>query len=946
MPSSAQVFTCGRLEVDLGQRELRAAGSPVFLGDRAFDILEVLVRSAGALVTKAELMRRVWPGAVVGDNTLEVHISALRRALGSDRGLLKTAYARGYRLLGSWSFEQRDMVTAHPPELASDLPAVRPARNNLPVAGSALIGRSAAVHLLGELLSEHRLLTLSGVGGIGKTRLALEAARVFAASSESNVWFVDLATLSDPGLVPSAVARALGLRLPGAESSAESVARAIGAAATLLLLDNCEHVVDAAATMADAIVRLCPHSTVLATSREVLRVDGEHIYRVPPLDLPAMAGEPSQLLDCSAAQLFVARAKALNPSFSPEQDDVHGIAAICRRLDGIPLAIEFAAARAATIGVEQVASGLTDRFGLLTIGRRTALPRHSTLRSALDWSYDLLPETEAAVLRRLGVFAGDFSLDAAVAVAGELASRQVVDCVAGLVSKSLVVADLRNGTSHYRLLETVRAYALEKLRAAGENADAARRHAEHYRALSARAEAEFGSRAEADWLARYAWHLDNWRAALDWAFSSGGDAAIGVALTVGALPIWFKVSFMDECRRRVEQALACTVAEADPAATMRLTAALAAALFYTDKGAIPEVAAAWERVLATADRLDDTEHRLWARWGLWAYQLNHGAFRDALRSARHFSELAVEPADLAAGDRMIGISLHFLGMQTKALRSLEAVLARPVGAANRSMSRIHLDPKLAARAYLPRILWLQGWPDRAMHAAENVVRDAHDAGLAHCLALVQAGCFVALLAGDQATLRRFTAMLIEQATTHGLGFFCAEGRCFEAILQALQGDADGAHRAFRAATQDLHDYSTTMNVTGYLAGMAGALAGTNAAQPGAAMVEEALARSELHGDRWCMPELLRLRAEFLLRTRAPGAAAAAEAQFRQALGWARRQRTPSWELRVAMSLTTLMLSQGRAGEARALLTPVYRSFEEGFATADLAAAARILDSVD
>ncbi len=938
------MYACGRLELDLGRRELRSLGVTVPTGDRAFEIMEVLVRSAGELVTKDELMRRVWPGAVVEENTLEVHVSAVRKALGPDRGMLRTAYARGYRLFGAWTAAEGDAPAGSAPARA----ATRPHRNNLPLAGSGLIGRDAAVWHLCGLVSAHRAVTLTGVGGIGKTRLALEVAHRLAGTFQGDVWFVELASLSDPGLVPSAVARVLGLRLSGGESSAEAVARAIGEESTLLILDNCEHVVDAAAGLAEAVVRLCPRSAALATSREVLRVDGEQVYRVPPLDVPLpVQGEPSRLLGCSAAELFLTRARASDPGFSPKEDDALAIAAICRHLDGIPLAIEFAAARAATIGVGRVAAGLTDRFELLTVGRRTALPRHRTLRAALDWSYDLLPDSEAAVLRRLAVFAGDFPLDAAAAVSGDLPVPLVVDGVASLAAKSLVVADLRGSGPHYRLLETVRLYALEKLRAHGEHAGAARRHAEYYRALSAQAEAESGTRAEADWLAVYGRHLDNWRAALDWAFSPDGDAGIGLALTVGALPIWFKLSLMTECRGRVERALASAGAESDPRATMRLSAALAAALFYTEKGAVPEVAAAWTKALTIADGLDDTEHRLWARWGLWNYQLNHGAFRGALLSARRFREIATDPADLAAGDRMVGISLHYLGEQAQARRHLESVLARRIDTAARSMIRVQYDPKLAARSYLPRVLWLQGFPDQAMRAAEGAVRDAREAGhtLALCLALTQAACPVALLTGDLAAAESFVAMLLDKATTHGLGFWHAEGRCYEGILRATRGDAAAGLQVFRPALQELVDYNTSMNITGYLAGMAAALVESAEAAQGSGMVDEALVRARRDEDLWCMPELLRLRGECLLRTGPPDAAVSAEAAFRQSLDWAGRQEALSWALRAATSFVCVLRDQDRAVEARAVLAPIYRRFGEGLETADLLRASLVWEQL-
>ena len=408
------VYACDQWEIDLGRRELRARGIPVPLGGRAFEVVTVLVQSASEFVTKDHLMERVWPGAVVGEGTIHVHISAVRKALGSDRGLLKTASGRGYRLLGSWTPQQRE--AAAPVYSSPTRTSGSPPPNNFPPLITRLIGRAAACQFVRDLVSAYRVVTLTGPGGIGKTSLAIKAVRYLLPDFEDGGWIVELASVSDPGLVPSTVAATLGLKITG-EISAESVARAVGGRHLLLVLDNCEHVIDAAANLAETLTRLCPRTTIVATSREILRIDGESVYRVPPLDVPALGeAAPDTVMQHSAVELFVARTKALNAGFSPDAEDLASIAAICRHLDGMPLAIELAAASAAALGIAQVSAGLRDRFALLTRGRRTALPRQRTLRATLDWSYELLPETERRLLRRLGVFAGGFTVDSAAAV--------------------------------------------------------------------------------------------------------------------------------------------------------------------------------------------------------------------------------------------------------------------------------------------------------------------------------------------------------------------------------------------------------------------------------------------------------------------------------------------------------------------------------------------------
>jgi hypothetical protein len=330
------------------------------LGGRAFEVVTVLVQSAREFVTKDHLMERVWPGAVVGEGTLHVHISAVRKALGQDRAMLKTVSGRGYRLLGSWTPQHWEGTAARVDSPLTRTSGVPPATNFRPLI-SHPIGRAGAAQVVRDLVSAYRVVTLTGPGGIGKTSLAIKVVRYLLPDFEDGGWLVELASLSDPGLVPSTVASTLGLKLSD-EISAESVARAVGGRHLLLVLDSCEHVIDVAANLAETLTRLCPRTTIVATTREILRIDGESVYRVPPLDVPAHGqAAPDSIMQYSAVELFVARTKAPNAGFSPTGEDLASIAGICRRLDGIPLAIEFAAARAAVLSVQGVAAGLRDR---------------------------------------------------------------------------------------------------------------------------------------------------------------------------------------------------------------------------------------------------------------------------------------------------------------------------------------------------------------------------------------------------------------------------------------------------------------------------------------------------------------------------------------------------------------------------------------------------------
>jgi predicted ATPase/DNA-binding winged helix-turn-helix (wHTH) protein len=944
------VFESGQWEVDLARRELRARGVPVPIGGRAFEIIEVLVQSAGELVTKNDIMGRVWPGAIVEDNTLQFHISAIRKALGPDRGMLKTASGRGYRLLGAWTFRQESTSSVDSIDLEPARSPGAPFQTNLPAAASDLVGRTIAVQHLRDLLSAYRVVTLTGPGGIGKTRLALEVARSLFPSFQGEVWLVELASLSDPGLVPSAVTGVLGLKLGGDEISAESVARAIGAQRLLLVLDNCEHVIDAAAKLAETVVRMCSRTTILATSREILKIEGEYVYRVPPLDVPLQDEDPGNILAHSAVQLFIARTMALHADFSPNGGNLPAIAAICRRLDGIPLAIDFAATRVAVLGLQQVAASLNDRLGMLTGGRRTALPRHRTLRATLDWSYELLPEPERLVMRRLAIFAGDFTVEATslVVAGGEIAASEVVPSLANLVTKSLVTLKDGSEIAHYRLHETTRAYALEKLAESGELEQVARRHANYYRDLFDRAELELDRLLTPAWLAVYGHQIGDVRAALDWAFSPTGAAEVGVALTVAALPLWAHLSLMEECRGRVERALSGPAESRDARRNMQLHAALGAALRLT-KGSCPETLAAWTSAFEIAENLDDADYRLRALWGLFIDCITSGRYRAALAVAKRFCTYAAkttDPADGAIGDRLVGVALLGLGDLEGARRHIDRMLGRYV--AKRShIIRFQYDQRSLAHSYHSLILWLQGFADQAMRSIESHLVDARasDHPLSLSNALLQSACPVALLVGDLTSAESYVNALMVHSAGHALDLWNNVGRCFAGVLLVKRGEIGGGLELLRTAFALVPQDAISLLYTPFLGEIADALGRDGKAAEGLSIINEALARSERDEERWCVAELLRIKGELILRERAPQAATAAEEHFLRSLDWGRRQGALSWELRTSTSLARLQRDQGRIAEARSLLQSVYDRFSEGFETADLKTAKAYLNSL-
>jgi predicted ATPase len=709
-------------------------------------------------------------------------------------------------------------------------------------------------------------------------------------------------------------------------------------------------VIDAVARFAEAIVRMCPRTTILATSREILKIEGEYVYRVPPLDVPSQYEEPDNILSHSAVELFIATTRALHSDFSPDGKNLSAIAAICRRLDGIPLAIDLAATRVATLGLQQVAAGLDDRLAMLTGGRRTALPRHQTLRATLEWSYELLPEPERLVMRRLAIFAGDFTAEAAslVAAGGEVAASEVVCSLANLVTKSLVMVEIGSVIAHYRLHETTRAYAFEKLAESDEFDQVARRHANYYRDLLDSAEIELDTLPPAVWLVRYGHQIGQVRAALDWAFSATGDAQVGVALTVAAVPLWVHLSLMEECRGRVERALSGPAESRDARRNMQLNAAFGAALFVM-KGSCPEMVAALTRAFEIAESLDDADYRLRALWGLVGDCITSGRYRAALVVAEQFCSYAAkstDPADAAIGDRLVGVALLALCDLEGARRRIERMLDRYV--ARRShIIRFQHDQRLLARSYHSQIRWLQGFADQAMRSIEcNLVEArAGDHPVSLSNALVQSACPVALLVGDLTLAERYVKALKDRSARHAQELWNVVGRCFEGVLLVKRGDIGTGLELLRTAFARVPQNALTMLYTSFLAEIADALGRDGKAAEGLSIIDEALARSERNEERWCVAELLRVKGELILREGAPQAATAAEEHFLQSLDWARRQGALSWELRTSTSLARLLHDQGRIVEARDLLQSVYDRFSEGFETADMKTAKGYLSSL-
>jgi len=539
-----EAYVSGPFRIVPTRQELLRDGAPVPLGGRAFDVLRTLVERSGRLVTKRELFAAVWPGLAVEENNLAVAVSAVRRALGccDETRYIATVAGRGYRYVA-------------PVRLEASRPADTPERNtNLPAPLGSLIGRERDVAAVRDLLAGSRLVTVTGAGGVGKTRLSLAVGAEVAAEFPDGIWFVELAALAAAELVGEAIAATLGLALQEGRAAPEMVALYLGRRKVLLILDNCEHLIGEVSRVASTVLGACPDATILATSREALRLPGEQIYRLPSLAFPLHtdALTAKAALEYGAVQLFVDRAGQASAGFRITDETAPAVAEICRRLDGIALAIELAAPRLRVVSLAEFLDRIEDRFGLLASGSRTAQPRHQTLRGLIDWSYGLLSADEQAMLRRLSIFAGGFTLESAVAVSPDDAQEWVVfDILASLVDKSLLVADLAEHATRYRLLESTRSYAAERRQAAGEG-DIEERHARCMARLARQADADYETQSTTTWIATYAAELDNLRSALVWAFGPGGEPDLGIAIVAYGRHVWGEQGLVPELRRWVD----------------------------------------------------------------------------------------------------------------------------------------------------------------------------------------------------------------------------------------------------------------------------------------------------------------------------------------------------------------------------------------------------------
>lgn len=933
---SRRIYVFGHFVLVPERQLLMRGDAAVRIGGRALDILTLLVERAGELVSKAELNQRVWPNLIVDEGNLKVNIAALRRTLGEDSSqgrYIETVPGHGYRFMA-------DVQTgngAAPPSMLS--------RNaNLPTSLTRIFGRDDEIATIGRQLAGGRLVSIIGAGGIGKTTVALAAADRAIDEFRDGVWLVDFAPLREPSLVAHAIAMAIGLEAHATDVIA-ALCQSLQNREALLVLDNCEHLNEAVAACATLILGAAPAMTLLATSRESLGVPGEHVLVLPGLEAPVFSSNltAESAMTFPAIQLFADRAAERLDSFVLSDADAPVVADICRGLDGIALAIELAAMRIDIFGVTGLHAQLDDRFRLLA-GRRGGLERHRTLGATLDWSYSLLSLQDAQLLRAVSVFAGVFDIAGAAAVAG-LPTNEAMLALEQIAAKSLLATDLDSQGVAYRLLQTTRAYCLDRLRTGGDEQHVRHRHAEHVRSILERASSEWAQVPDKEWGAAYWSVIDDLRGALDWAEQTPEAAVLQIQLTTSGLLLWNHLSLTEECRRHVARALEkLELAHMTGTAfEMQLKVWLGTTTMFT-RGLFDETVAALRQAQHVAMRLDDVEYKLRCMRTIGLHELFSGHHIEGLASLEAFAAVAAasDQSVIPESESHIAIAELFLGRLPSARKRLEQVRMDDVQYADVAPRlRYQSNRSVDVACVLSQVQWLTGSPDTARRMAEDAIARArassHHLSLTTALSYV---CPVFYWSGDFDACANYVDMLHQETRRHGFDVRRPVAMFYSAALACMKdGATEDAVNDIEQAVRVFHATGHLARMPYYLATHAEFLAKFGHAQRAEHLIATALERAQIQGEMWCMPEILRIKALFRTDARQ---ADEAQALLTRSIGIARDTGALSWQLRAANDLARLQMTGSRPDEAYDTLSPVVQAFNEGSATRDLISAKTLL----
>ena len=929
---------------------LTRSGAPVRVGSRALAILHLLVEQRESLVTKRDIFARVWPGVDVGEESIRLNINALRRALGDDQNeqrFIVTDHGRGYRFVAV-------VTEVGPDATAAGVAFSGRGAGNLPVRLTSLVGRDETIGQVVAYQAENRLLTLVGPGGIGKTSVAVAVARRVSDDYPDGAWWVDLAPLEDPHLIPVTLCSLLGVPR-SRHDPLDNLSEFLRPRRLLLVLDNCERLVEASAQLATHILAAASEVHVIATSREVLRAAAERIFQLPRLDAPPKNGQglPATIKrDYPAVRLFIERALTRSMQFDPSEDELELIADICRQLDGNPLAIELAAAAIETAGVGGIAAALDRRFALLTRGYRTSAARHRTLRAVMDWSYDFLPSNTQTVLGRLSVFRGAFTLEAAeeIAQCARIGSWEVIEHLTSLTDKSLVVSDPDQYVPEFRLLETVRAYASEKFRASGELDLRMQR-------LTARCLRVFGQALNRSKVGissavrvTYLRQIDDLRAALDWAFCGESGLRLGVDLVLAAAPTLDSLGLFTEGYQILRSAIARLERSqwGDPQRLMRLYA-LVAPLSGWISLASHEIGVASRRLLDLARDTGSVDFQLSALRSLFLVALLSGQ----IAAARDHC-IQMEEIGLAAGDRYacvvaqqrIGAMCTIMGEHDVALRTFAAMEIDTRPEAPVETIRYFYEPVCMQKSFLARTLWCVGDLESALEEAQGALERANRLGHlpTQFVTLIQAAALIPLWTGPRESATQAVQLCKELAgEDRSRGKYA---RVFSACWQTKYGDLGAGNQVLReellAQGFDINTLAPSQAV--FYAALAEGLCQAQAYDEALAVIERALEQARSSAGVWFDSELLRIRACALAGQGAPQSGVASCFEVAQAT--AREQGALYWELRAAVSHAQYLASLRRSRDAHALLKPVYAQFTQGLELSELCAARELLNQWD
>jgi predicted ATPase/DNA-binding winged helix-turn-helix (wHTH) protein len=944
-PEPKDVLSFGPFRLFVAGRLLKKADEPVPLGGRALDILIALTGRAGEVVTRKELISTVWPDVTVEEANLRFQMAALRKALGDGRDgarYISNISGRGYCFVApvtrSIAKQPVPVTEIGTTERVKKLPP-RPAR---------MVGRDDTVRALAEQLQVWRFVSVIGPGGIGKTTVAISVAHTLIDGFHDAVFFIDLAALTDPQLVPTAVASALGLTVQTQDPLVGLLAF-ISDRKILFVLDSCEHVISVAAALAERVVSEAPQAHILATSREALRVEGEHVHVLYSLECPPEDAGLTALeaLRYPAAQLFMERAAASGYGAALSDIDAPIVARSCRRLDGVALAIELAASRVGSLGIRGTAELLENRFSLLWHGRRTALPRHETLKAMLDWSYSLLSEHEKVVLCRLSAFVGDFTLQAAGSVAShtDVDEAVAIDAVASLVTKSLISTTVINESIYYRLLDTTRFYAATKLVERGDADRIARRHAIFYSEFLKHDEIIQSLFGEYD-LSGYALHLGNVRVALAWALSDRGDVAVGIELAAWAAPLFVKSSLLEECRGWCERALAALDdASRGTRQELILQEALALSSMYT-RGHTDQLRAQYDRALALAEAFQDRARqlRLFANLNVSLYRF--GDIRGALAVAEQagvIAEAAAYPAGTVLAESWLGITHHFLGNQAAAQLHCERGMELEVEVGPFNSNFPSFDPRIFHPVMLARTLWLRGFCDQALRISQKAIDEAARQGhpVPICLSFLYASMLF-LWTGDLPRAGDIIEQLIIHTRRYSLAPYHALGIALKGELAIARDQPESGLDLLRSALENLRAQQYNVHLSRFIGATAAGLCKIGKFEEALFTINGAIARVTNSGLQFDLSELLRIRSQILAARHDRESAMNC---LTEALVVARTQSALAWELRSTMVWARMLSEDGQRDQARDTLALVYDSFTEGFEAADLKLARALLEDL-